>query len=188
MFNLRKDLTNINYNKIINNLQVALYKEQVNMGIARNYINTLIDSDIAINNNINKKADISYVDNGIDEINNNINQKADISYVDNAIDEINIYPCDSYGGAIGNTSLSSLNNALNSAILQINNIKLNVIEEITYEKNNALAEIHMLSENVSNQINGLNDSIKEDLLRRIDYLFEMFYHANSDTIIELYPL
>ena len=130
-FNLRKDLTNINYIRLLNSLQISLYNEQINTERTRSYINTLIDSDTAINNNINQKADILYVD-------NSVNQKADISYVDNtisnistipsnisdtinsyveealytiniekqqAIDEINSY---SYGGATGNISLSSL--------------------------------------------------------------------------------
>jgi hypothetical protein len=52
----------------------------------------------------------------------------------------------------------------------------------------ALFEINSLSQNVANQINGLNNSVKQELLKKIDYLFEMFYHSNSEIIMEIYPL
>jgi hypothetical protein len=71
---------------------------------------------------------------------------------------------------------------------EIGNKKAMSLEEINYEKNMALFEITTLSENVANQINALNNSVKQELLKKIDYLFEMFYHSNSEIIMEIYPL
>jgi len=200
-FKLRKDLTNINNQQEIYKLQIAAYIEQINTLKARNYVNYLLDVDKTLTTTITEKADVSYVNNTVasmaiipsnisETINSYVEQAINIINTEkqnaiNEINEINIY---SYQGASGNNSLPLINNSLDSAILQLNNHRINALEEINYEKNKALFEINVLSDNVANQINGLNNSVKQDLLKRIDYLFEMFYHANSEIIIQLYPI
>lgn len=169
-FKLRKDLTNINNVQLLYNLRVATYIEQINTRRAQNYVNYLLDSDKTLVENISEKADVTYVDNTVSNITtipSNISSTIN-SYVEQAINIINIEK--------------------QNALEEINNKKLVSLEEIIYEKNNALLEINSLSENVANQINGLNNSVKHDLLKKIDYLFEMFYHSDSAVIMELYPL
>jgi uncharacterized protein YdbL (DUF1318 family) len=213
--NLRKDLSIANNNRLINNLRIASFNDQLSLMRARNYVNSLLTVDKSIINTVSEKADVTFVNNTVSNITtipSNISATIN-SYVEqaintiniekeNAIAQINIY---SYQGATGNTYPSSylisntINTTMNSALLQINNKKQNALEEITnkkavsleeinYEKNMALFQINSLSQNVANQINGLNNSVKQELLKKIDYLFEMFYHSNSEIIMEIYPL
>lgn len=213
--NLRKDLSIANNNRLINNLRIASFNDQLSLMTARNYVNSLLTVDKSIINTVSEKADVTFVNNTVSNITtipSNISATIN-SYVEqaintiniekeNAIAQINIY---SYQGATGNTYPSSylisntINTTMNSALLQINNKKQNALEEITnkkavsleeinYEKNMALFQINSLSQNVANQINGLNNSVKQELLKKIDYLFEMFYHSNSEIIMEIYPL
>jgi hypothetical protein len=211
--NLRKDLSIANNNRLLNNLRIASFNDQLNLMTARNYVYSLIKADKLIINTVSEKADVAYVNNTVSNvaINPSVISSTINSYVEqaintiniekeNAIAQINIY---SYQGATGNTYPSlisnTINTTLNSALLQINNKKQSALEEITnkkavsleeinYEKNMALFEIKSLSQNVANQINGLNNSVKQELLKKIDYLFEMFYHSNSEIIMEIYPL
>jgi hypothetical protein len=211
--NLRKDLSIANNNRLINNLRIASFNDQLNLMTARNYVNSLIKADKLIINTVSEKADVAYVNNTVSNvaINPSVISSTINSYLEeaintiksekeNAIAEISVY---SYQGATGNTpsplTSSRINTTLNSALLQINNTKQRVLdeignkkamslEEINYEKNMALFEITTLSENVANQINALNNSVKQELLKKIDYLFEMFYHSNSEIIMEIYPL
>jgi uncharacterized protein YdbL (DUF1318 family) len=213
--NLRKDLSIANNNRLINNLRIASFNDQLSLMTARNYVNSLLTVDKSIINTVSEKADVTYVNNTVSNvaINPSVISSTINSYVEqaintiniekeNAIAQINIY---SYQGATGNTYPSSylisntINTTMNSALLQINNKKQNALEEITnkkavsleeinYEKNMALFQINSLSQNVANQINGLNNSVKQELLKKIDYLFEMFYHSNSEIIMEIYPL
>jgi hypothetical protein len=213
--NLRKDLSIVNNSRLLYNLQISSYLDQINIMKARNYVNSLLKVDNSIINTVSEKADVTYVNNTVSNITtipSNISSTIN-SYVEqaintiniekeNAIAQINIY---SYQGATGNTYPSSylisntINTTMNSALLQINNKKQSALEEITnkkqstlneiiYEKNMALFEINSLSQNVANQINGLNNSVKQELLKKIDYLFEMFYRSNSEIIMEIYPL
>jgi hypothetical protein len=211
--NLRKDLSIANNNRLINNLRIASFNDQLSLMTARNYVNSLLTVDKSIINTVSEKADVTYVNNTVSNvaINPSVISSTINSYVEqaintiniekeNAIAEISIY---SYQGATGNTYPSlisnTINTTMNSALLQINNKKQNALEEITnkkavsleeinYEKNMALFQINSLSQNVANQINGLNNSVKQELLKKIDYLFEMFYHSNSEIIMEIYPL
>jgi len=210
---LRKDLSNASNDRLINNLRIASFNSQIDLMRSRNYVNSLLTVDQSIINTVSEKADIAYVNNTVSNvaINPSVISSTINSYVEqaintinaekeNAIAEISIY---SYQGATGNTpsplTSSRINTTLNSALLQITNKKDSALEEITnkktlsleeinYEKNMALFEIKSLSQNVANQINGLNNSVKQELLKKIDYLFEMFYHSNSEIIMELYPL
>ena len=202
--NLRKDLSIANNNRLINNLRIASFNDQLSLMTARNYVNSLLTVDKSIINTVSEKADVTYVNNTVSNvaINPSVISSTINSYVEqaintiniekeNAIAQINIY---SYQGATGNTYPSSylisntINTTMNSALLQINNKKQSALEEITNKKNMALFEINSLSQNVANQINGLNNSVKQELLKKIDYLFEMFYHSNSEIIMEIYPL
>jgi hypothetical protein len=180
---------------------------------ARNYVNSLLTVDKSIITTVSEKADVAYVNNTVSNVavNPSVISSTINTYLEqaintintekeNAIAEISIY---SYHGATGNTPSplinTTINTTLNSALLQINNKKQSALEEITnkkavsleeinYEKNMALFEINSLSQNVANQISGLNNSVKQQLLKKIDYLFEMFYRSNSEIIMELYPL
>jgi hypothetical protein len=214
LFKLRKDLTIINNQNTTYNLQIASSIDQLNLIKARNYVNSLLNVDKTIINTVSEKADVTYVNNTVSNV--AVNPSAISSTINtylqqaintintekqNAINEISIY---SYHGATGNPSPSPLinntiNTTLNSALSQINNKKQSVLDEINnkkaasldeiiYEKNTALFEINLLSQNVANQISGLNNSVKQELLKKIDYLFEMFYRSNSEIIMELYPL
>jgi hypothetical protein len=212
--NLRKDLSIANNNKLINNLRIASFNHQLSLITARNYVNSLLTVDKSIIDTVSEKADVAYVNNTVSNvaINTSVISSTINSYLEeaintiniqkeNAISEISIY---SYQGATGNPSPSPLihttmNTTMNSVLLQINNKKQSALEEINNkktisleeinnEKNIALFEINSLSQNVANQINGLNNSVKQELLKKIDYLFEMFYHSNSEIIMEIYPL
>jgi hypothetical protein len=215
--NLRKDLSIVNNSRLLYNLSVSSYLDQINIMKARNYVNSLLKVDNSIINTVSEKADVTYVNNTISNvaINPSVISSTINSYLEqaintintekeNAIAEISIY---SYQGATGNTPSppssylisNTINTTMNSALLQINNNKQTALNEITnkktvslneiiYEKNMALFEINSLSQNVANQISGLNNSVKQDLLKKIDYLFEMFYRSNSEIIMELYPL
>ena len=204
--NLRKDLSIANNNRLINNLRIASFNDQLSLMTARNYVNSLLTVDKSIINTVSEKADVTYVNNTVSNvavnpsaisstINTYLQQAINTINIEkeNAIAQINIY---SYQGATGNTPSpqssylisNTINTTMNSALLQINNKKQSALEEITNKKNMALFEINSLSQNVANQINGLNNSVKQELLKKIDYLFEMFYHSNSEIIMEIYPL
>jgi hypothetical protein len=211
--NLRKDLSIANSNRLLNNLRIASFNDQLSLMRARNYVNSLLTVDKSIITTVSEKADVAYVNNTVSNVavNFSVISSTINTYLEqaintintekeNAIAEISIY---SYHGATGNTPSplinTTINTTLNSALLQINNKKQSALEEITnkkavsleeinYEKNMALFEINSLSQNVANQISGLNNSVKQQLLKKIDYLFEMFYRSNSEIIMELYPL
>ena len=65
---------------------------------------------------------------------------------------------------------------------------------INIEKQQALTQINISAYNaISNITNMVDDDsfvyeIKNELLQKIDYIFEMFFHANSKIIMENYPI
>ena len=67
-------------------------------------------------------------------------------------------------------------------ISRINREKLKVLNTINTEKLKALEEIRKAKseEDINN--------IKDELLQKINYLFQMFYHSDSKTIMENYPI
>jgi hypothetical protein len=197
--NLRKDLSIASNDRLINNLRIASFNSQIDLMRSRNYVNSLLTVNESIINTVSQKADVAYVNNTMSNvvinpsaisstINSYVEQAINTikSEKENAIAEISVY---SYNEDTPSPFASSrMNTTLNSALLEITNKKDSALEEINYEKNIALFEINSLSQNVANQINGLNNSVKQELLKKIDYLFEMFYHSNSEIIMEIYPL
>jgi len=218
VFQLRKDLHYQNSATQLYNLQLAAYMSYVNMNVARSFINQSVTNNTATVAMLEQKANMTdvsqaittsvdqaittsvgdivtnYIDTAVN--NNNISQKitAQVEQALSAIniekqrvlDEMNTY---SYHGATGNPSGGS-NIYINAAAIMENissSLQL-ALAEISSEKNSAISEITALSQNVANQVGGLNNAVRDDLIKRIDYLFEMFYHSNSELIMELYPL
>ena len=208
--NLRKDLSIVNNDRLINNLRNASFNSQIDLMRSRSYVNSLLTVNESIINTVSQKADVAYVNNTVSNvaINPSVISSTINSYVEqaintiksekeNAIAEISVYSYNEdtpspFASSRMNTTLNSalleIINKKDSALEEITNIKKATLEEINYEKNMALFEIKSLSQNVANQISDLNNSVKEELLKKIDYLFEMFYRSNSEIIMELYPL
>jgi hypothetical protein len=208
--NLRKDLSIVNNDRLINNLRNASFNSQIDLMRSRSYVNSLLTVNESIINTVSQKADVAYVNNTVSNvaINPSVISSTINSYVEqaintiksekeNAIAEISVYSYNEdtpspFASSRMNTTLNSalleITNKKDSALEEITNIKKATLEEINYEKNMALFEIKSLSQNVANQISDLNNSVKEELLKKIDYLFEMFYRSNSEIIMELYPL
>jgi hypothetical protein len=65
---------------------------------------------------------------------------------------------------------------------------------LSAEQQQALTQINISAYNAISNISNLVDDdsfvneIKSELLQKIDYIFEMFFHANSNIIMENYPL
>ena len=76
-----------------------------------------------------------------------------------------------------------INNALQDALTTINTEKQQALTQINISAYNAIS-------NITNMVD--DDSfvyeIKNELLQKIDYIFEMFFHANSKIIMENYPI
>lgn len=208
--NLRKDLSIVNNDRLINNLRNASFNSQIDLMRSRNYVNSLLTVNESIINTVSQKADVAYVNNTMSNvvINPSVISSTINSYVEqaintiksekeNAIAEISVYsynedtPSPLASGRMNTTLTSALleiTNKKDSALEEINSKKQDTLEEINNEKKIALFEIKLLSQDVANQISDLNNSVKQELLKKIDYLFEMFYRSNSEIIMELYPL
>jgi hypothetical protein len=172
-FNLRKDLSSRNNLRLVDNLMRATYIQQQQTLIARNFINRLVDTDIKTTEIISTKADVTYVDTAI--VNKDpvvvsetlIRNKLD-SYLEEAI--------------------NSINSKKEASISEIDNMKKMYLEEIADKSASALSEINTLAEHVVNKMSGLNNLNSQALLEKIDYLFHMFYHSDSEEIMGLYPI
>jgi hypothetical protein len=70
-------------------------------------------------------------------------------------------------------------------LVTINNKTQQSLDEINISSYNAIAEIKTIA---SLDDEALVFSIKNELLQKIDYIFQMFYHADSKVIMEHYPI
>jgi len=86
---------------------------------------------------------------------------------------------------IAEASSTAYNNSLQDALVTIDNQKQQALAEINVSSYNAIAEIKTLA---SMDDDTLVLSIRGELLQKIDYIFQMFYHANSKIIMENYPI
>jgi hypothetical protein len=165
-------------------------------------MNTTIEN---INNSVN-----STLQNALQSINSNTN------LLNNTINDINTTLHNSLQEAVEilNENNTNISTSLQSALVSIENktqqslhelslsvntneIK-NVVEEaistINIEKQQALVEINTTADNAISNITNLVDDdsfiyeIKNELLQKIDYIFEMFFHANSNIIMDNYPI
>ena len=79
--------------------------------------------------------------------------------------------------------LYDINNALQEALTTINTEKQEALTQINISANNAISNITNLVDDDS-----FVYEIKHELLQKIDYIFEMFFHANSNIIMNNYPI
>jgi hypothetical protein len=173
LFNLRKDIINRNTVRLVENLRVASYIEQQQTLIARNFINRLVDTDIKTTEVISTKADVTYVATAIENQDPVVVTETLIrNTLDTYLEE----------------ALNSINSKKETSISEIDNMKTVYLEEITDKATSALSEINILAENVANQLSGLNNVTNQALLDKINYLFHMFYHSDSEEIMDLYPM
>jgi len=167
--NMNDTIQNIN-NSVNNTLQTAL----VTINTNTNSLNTTI-SNINLNLNTSLQQAVTIFNTANSSLNTKLDQS--LSTIDNktqqALDEIN--------SAAANSS--TINNALQEALTTINT-----------EKQQALVQINISAYNAISNITNLVDDdsfvyeIKNELLQKIDYIFEMFFHANSNIIMNNYPL
>ena len=178
-FNLRKDIGQkvqaSNLQSLGNSIKLTNTNTQIqanNMFKARQYVNTLINVDTKTNMNINS-------------INETLTEKIDIEDLHTNVIETIVN-----NDTILETKLhTTMENALNS----INTHKEKAIEDINIHYYNAITNGNGPSNgNGSSNGNYVSKTeflnISDKLLKKIDYLFEMFYHADSDIIMENYPL
>jgi DNA anti-recombination protein RmuC len=167
--NMNNTIQNIN-NSVNNTLQTALSSINTNTNSLNNTISNI---NVNLNNSLQQAVTIFNTNNS------SLNTKLDeaLASIDNktqqALDEII---------ASGNSS-STINNALQEALTTINTGKQQALTQINISAYNAIS-------NISNMVD--DDSfvyeIKNELLQKIDYIFEMFFHANSNIIMNNYPL
>jgi hypothetical protein len=134
------------------------------------HINSLVASDIKINDSLSEIPDISSITTALDLALTAINTKKETAMfeLDSIKEEINLLKALGLG--------------------EINTATIDAKSEISLEKNNAISVINQLASDVSNEMNNLNTGIKIELLSKIDYLFQMFYRSSSIAIMEEYPL
>jgi len=84
---------------------------------------------------------------------------------------------------------TKINDNLELVINSINAEKQKVLNEINIHQYNAINNINngIGNSNIYARKNEL-DIINDNLVKKIDYLFKMFYHADSNTIINNFPL
>jgi DNA anti-recombination protein RmuC len=167
--NMNNTIQNIN-NSVNGALQTALSSINTNTNSLNNTISNI---NVNLNNSLQQAVTIFNTNNS------SLNTKLDeaLASIDNktqqALDEII---------ASGNSS-STINNALQEALTTINTGKQQALTQINISAYNAIS-------NISNMVD--DDSfvyeIKNELLQKIDYIFEMFFHANSNIIMNNYPL
>lgn len=166
--NMNNTIQNIN-NSVNGTLQTALASINTNT----NSLNTTITN---INSNLNNSLQQAVTI--FNTTNTSLNTRLDQALV--TIDNKTQQMLDEITSA---SNTSTINNAIQEAITTINS-----------EKQQALAQINISAYNAISNISNLVDDdsfvyeIKNELLQKIDYIFEMFFHANSNIIMENYPL
>ena len=198
--NMNNTIQNIN-NSVNDTLQTALLSINTNTNSLNNTISNI---NVNLNNSLQQAVTIFNTNNS------SLNTKLDqaLASIDNktqqALNEII---------ASGNSS-STINNALQDALLTIdskreqslneinsaansstiNNALQDALTTINTGKQQALAQINISAYNAISNISNLVDDdsfvyeIKNELLQKIDYIFEMFFHADSNIIMNNYPL
>ena len=171
--NMNDTIQNIN-NSVNGTLQTALSSINTSTNSLNNSLNNTISG---INTNLTNSLQQAVTI--FNTTNSSLNTKLDeaLASIDNktqqALDEII---------SSGNSS-STINNALQEALTTINTGKQQALAQINISAYNAIS-------NISNLVD--DDSfvyeIKNELLQKIDYIFEMFFHANSNIIMNNYPL
>lgn len=86
---------------------------------------------------------------------------------------------------IASASSTAYNNSLQNALTTINNQTQQSIAEINISSYNAITDIKTF---VGIDDDSLVLNIKSELLQKIDYIFQMFFHADSNIIMENYPM
>ena len=207
-FNLRKDVKDTSQARLINILLLNAYMSRGSLATAKAFINTTISNLSNLNTVVETKPDVAQINNIVQstvqstvqatvqatvretvqetvqatvrETVQSTVQEAVSNVMDaqiqQAISAINIEKQNAIN-AIHSYNGAGINESIQSAITQLNDKTQVVLNDI-----NSLAEI------VSYQISNMNAYTKEELLQKIDFLFEMFYHADSEIIMELYPL
>ena len=179
-FNLRKDVKDTSQASLINVLLLNAYMSRNSLATAKAFINTTISNLSNLNKVVETKPDVAQINSIVQTTVQATVQEAVSNVMDaqiqQAISAINIEKQNAIN-AIHSYNGAGINESIQSAITQLND-KTQVV----------LNDINSLAESVSYQISNMNAYTKEELLQKIDFLFEMFYHADSETIMELYPL
>jgi hypothetical protein len=169
---LNNTISNINLN-LTNSLQQAVTIFNTN----NTNFNTLLDQALSSIDNKTQQAlnEIASAGGNSSSINNALQDALTTINTEKqqALDEI--------ASAGGNSS--SINNALQDALTTINTEKQQALDQINISAYNAISNITNFVDD-----NSFVYEIKNELLQKIDYIFEMFFHANSNIIMENYPL
>jgi hypothetical protein len=87
-------------------------------------------------------------------------------------------------------NMSAINDSLKITLSEnmsaINDSVQEALDIINYEKQLVLEQINQINQITLSSITCTN--IKEELLAKIDYIFEIFFHANSQIIMTNYPI
>lgn len=200
---------NINYNEYLNTF--SIYK-------TKNYINTLLSSDNTIlkkiENNINKDELTMYVtnvvkkyidENGITNENtiNKVIQDAIDKKITELVKQLNILP-DNNNNIFLEQAISTIDSYKEQTILDMkysitsicNELKQDILSRIDKKKEEMNSEIFdsyndaiiKISIFVDNDNDKFVLNIKNELLQKIEYIFQQFYHDDSKIIMEKYPL
>lgn len=196
-FNLRNDLVNRKKHNSFIGTVYATKTHATNNAISRNYVNSILyhvnklystpnngssltksELEEIITKTINAKIiDVSK----LEEISKSINQaKTSIDESVNLLKDHEQFLYETIEESI--IILKDLNETIKTSSLNMEirtqNTLDKALQSIDEEKQKALDAI------ASNNV----DNIKEELLEKIDYIFQMFYHEDSHNIIEKYPL
>jgi len=195
-FNLRKDTSIRNSQNIQRALTMRSVISLYGISLARGYINNLVSADVQIKTDLEEKVDVPALMTVLSSGNYTAPTGQSITdAVTQAIATINAErqnAIDAISALNTVVDINIITNAINSSLAialgKINTDKNTAVSEINTERIKAVSEINQLALDVSNEINNLNTGVKAELLRKIDYLFEMFYHSKSDALMELFPL
>jgi hypothetical protein len=87
-------------------------------------------------------------------------------------------------------NMSAINDSLKITLSEnmssINASVQEALDIINYEKQLVLEQIYKINQITLSSITC--SQIKEELLAKIDYIFEIFFHANSQIIMTNYPI
>ena len=166
--NMNNTIQNIN-SSVNSTLQNALSAINTNTNTLNNTINNI---NVTLNNSLQQATSI------LNENNTNISNSLQVALI-----AIENKTSESLNDISSSVNTSVINNALQEALTTMNTEKQEALTQINISAYNAISNITNLVDD-----NSSVNEIKSELLQKIDYIFEMFFHANSNIIMENYPL
>jgi hypothetical protein len=200
-FSLRKDIRDNAQASLMNTLILNAYISKQHLETAKTFINSSIGNLSNLSAVVETKPDITHINNIVQAkvqetvqstvqatvqetvqatISTVIDTRIQVSLdsqIQQAISIITIEKQNALNEIKSHNGAGLTDSAIQLAITQLND-----------KNQEVLNEINLLAVSVSIQIAKMNANTRDELLQKIDFLFEMFYHGNSETIMELYPL